>query len=411
MNKEQDLFSDVIKEKLENYCYPVDVDSWDIIEQNLNSVNRRSSQQRWIAVVAIAASIALLLYFVIPINKKTQSHGTADQLSENEETIIQNVSKEEIIQSFFMQNVEYSPVSKKSKSIKRQAENSIATAVILKEEISKEETVISSKEEQTSKEYNLISSTPGLNFGDEERAPISSKPKKQRSVNFSFSSGRILLAQNSSDAMQKPNRSPLIPSDPDLEYFKSAAFEVSRPGIKDIINDESFSEIVYQLPLSFGVTIKKELSRTFAIESGIVYSFISTSFSKEYLRTSAKLQLHYIGIPLNIHTRLIGNQYSKWGVYFAAGGMVEKGLLAHYQQKIYYDNIDNYTKTVISDEKIDGFQWSVGISPGIDYKVLKNYSIYFEPKLSYYFDNNQPISARTNHPLVIGINAGVRYLW
>jgi predicted porin len=91
--------------------------------------------------------------------------------------------------------------------------------------------------------------------------------------------------------------------------------------------------------------------------------------------------------------------------------MVEKGILSHFVQRTYYDNIDNHMKTITSNEKIKGLQWSLGISPGVDYHIHKNYSFYFEPKLSYYFDNNQPKSARTIHPLVVGINAGVRYVW
>jgi predicted porin len=89
--------------------------------------------------------------------------------------------------------------------------------------------------------------------------------------------------------------------------------------------------------------------------------------------------------------------------------MVEKGLLSHYTQK--QDLNNEHIAKITSDENIEGLQWSVAVAPGIDYKLNKNYSIYLEPKVSYYFDNNQPISARTEHPVVFGVNAGFRFSW
>jgi predicted porin len=88
--------------------------------------------------------------------------------------------------------------------------------------------------------------------------------------------------------------------------------------------------------------------------------------------------------------------------------MLEKGLLSHYSQNRYEGNVRINT---VSDEKIDGLQWSLNTSFGVDYKLIKNYSIYLEPKVSYYLKNNQPMSARTENPLIIGFNAGIRYSW
>jgi len=35
--------------------------------------------------------------------------------------------------------------------------------------------------------------------------------------------------------------------------------------------------------------------------------------------------------------------------------------------------------------------------------------LYVEPRFSYYFDNNQPVSIRTDRPVSIGIGGGLRY--
>jgi len=118
MNEEKDIFCEVIKDKLDNYSYPVDNGSWEEIEQHLGSISKKKTRQRFIFAFAVAASIALLLYLIIPINKKIYHHGTAAQISKNEETIIKDLSEKETIQSSFLQTDQYSTVVKKSKSNK-----------------------------------------------------------------------------------------------------------------------------------------------------------------------------------------------------------------------------------------------------------------------------------------------------
>ena len=86
--------------------------------------------------------------------------------------------------------------------------------------------------------------------------------------------------------------------------------------------------------------------------------------------------------------------------------MAEKGLRSIYTENEYIEDRTITTKTITN---IDGLQWSVNGAIGTTYKFQRNWGIYFEPKVSHYFDNNQPISARTNQPTVIGLTAGIRY--
>jgi len=45
---------------------------------------------------------------------------------------------------------------------------------------------------------------------------------------------------------------------------------------------------------------------------------------------------------------------------------------------------------------------------GVDVTLVKNFSIYFEPRVGYYFRNIQPLSIRTASPLSVELNAGLR---
>lgn len=413
MDEEKDIFSELVKDKLENYTLPVDDDSWDKIAERLRPASRGKAQRWQISALAVAASILLLL-LLFPLNKKTYHHETADHLSGHEETIIQNVPEKEIVQSVSQQSGKRSKVFGKSYPIERLLENELTVEVIFKEEITEENPAMPAKEEPAKEtpEVNInrsVSTNYNFDIGKSGQEP-SIKHKKRQSIRFSLGSGGNILAKNNADMLQN-----IIVNAPGeylnfSTYHKAPAQTFADSRTDDILLYEDYPDATYHLPLSFGITVKKELNRTFSIESGIVYSFLATSFRKDFpQRSRANLQLHYIGIPLNLHTHILGSRSSAWEVYLSTGGMVEKGFLSHFLQTNYYT--DNAQATIISNEKIKGLQWSVGISPGIDYRILKNYSIYLEPKLNYYFDNDQPVSARTKHPVVVGINAGIRYSW
>jgi len=405
MDKEKDIFSEIVKEKLTNYSLPTGDDSWEKIEERLTPASRRKIQTRWIAALAVAASIALL-FLLFPFNKKTQQHETASQLSNHEETIIQNVPEKGTDQPVISQNVEHPKVVRKSQPVSRLAENNLTTEVTSTEENTEGGSSIPATEKPAVKKNHSASISSSPDFEKETPMPAI-KRKKRQSIRFSFGSGESLLAVNGTGL-----KSSVDNLNTDFAYFRGAVQAAPISTTKDILSAENYPDINYHLPLSFGLTIKKELNRTFSIESGIVYSFLETSFNRQNpQKSAADLQLHYLGIPLNLHTRIVGDRLSRWEAYLSAGGMVEKGILSHFVQKNYFNGSNSPVESITLNERINGLQWSVSISPGIDYQIYKHYSIYLEPKVSYYFDNNQPVSARTEHPVVIGINAGIRYSW
>ena len=402
MDKEKDPFIEIVKEKLTNYSLPVDDDSWEKIEEQLNAAPRKKVQGRWIAAIAVAASIALL-FLLFPTNKKTLQYETASQLPNHEETIIQDVPEKGTDQPVPSQNGELPKIFGKSQPVNRLAKNELTDEVIPAEDVPEEKSSATETEETTVADKRPVFINPSLDF-DKETPITVTKHKKRKSIRFSFGSGESLLAENNANLNTRENV--MVPN---LSYFRSATFSVTNSKTNDILSYESYPDVSTHVPLSFGVTVEKELNRTFSIESGIVYTYLSTTFNREFPKSTAELELHYLGIPLNVQARIFSDRSSQWKVYLSAGGMVEKGIQSHFVQKNV--NNDNAVFSATSNEKIKGLQWSVSASPGIDYQIYKNYSIYLEPKISYYFDNDQPVSARTKHPVILGINAGIRYTW
>ena len=406
MDNEKDRFIEIVKDKLTNYTLPVDDDSWNKIAERLNPAPHKNIRLWWIAAIAAAACIALL-FLLFPINQKTVQQETANQLSGHEKPIIQDVPKKETVQSALPLSAESPKIDRKTRLPEQLPENNLTAEAIPEKENLPVETPSKENPKSAENQYPIPSDS---NFGEEKQTPII-KNKKQRSIQLSFGSGRNLFADNKTNIQQPPSQTTFAMSQ-NTGYFRASALSLSQSKTEEILSYTDYPNVTTHLPLSFGVTLKKRLTRTFAVESGIVYTFLSTSFNRESSpKSHADLQLHYLGIPLNLHTRIYGDRLSKWEVYLSTGGMIEKGIYSHFLQKTYYDNINNTVQTIVSNEKIRGLQWSVNISPGVDYQIYKSYSIYLEPKLSYYFDNDQPVSARTKHPVVVGINAGVRYRW
>lgn len=177
-----------------------------------------------------------------------------------------------------------------------------------------------------------------------------------------------------------------------------------------IVPDESFSpedypDADYALPISVGMMVRKNLNERVALESGLVYTYLSSRFAASgSLSRKARLELHYLGIPLNLVVYAWNRP--KWNVYFTAGGMVEKGLKSLYTEQAYREG----EQAVLSrSESIGGVQWSVNFSAGAEYRFYKAWSVYLEPRLSRYFDSGQPASYRTAHRWSVGLAGGVRY--
>jgi len=172
-----------------------------------------------------------------------------------------------------------------------------------------------------------------------------------------------------------------------------------------ILTPSDFTNIVHSPPVSFGLIVRKNLNKMWSVESGLLYTYLLSTYDNQGMqRSDAKLHLHYVGIPVNLVAQVWRN--TKWEIYIASGCTVEKGLLSNYIQNQYFGN-QTYTTTV--KQNIDGLQFSINASLGATYKLQQKIGIYFEPKISYYLNNNQPISARTELPLIIGFNAGLRF--
>ena len=167
------------------------------------------------------------------------------------------------------------------------------------------------------------------------------------------------------------------------------------------------TKLNHRVPVTVGVGVQYELTNRWALETGVTYTYLhSTGKSEGVFTYTTTQQLHYVGVPLSASYKFI--DANRFEMYARAGGAVERAVSAKRIQTIGTadDNLSNSTT-----QKIDrqGVQFSTSVAVGAELKLSQRVGIYAEAGAGYFFDNNQPLSYRTEHPLSLTLQAGARF--
>ena len=166
------------------------------------------------------------------------------------------------------------------------------------------------------------------------------------------------------------------------------------------------TELNHRVPFTVGVGVQYELTNRWALESGVTYTYLnSTGKSEGMFAYKTSQELHYVGVPLSASYKFVDTKHVE--LYTRAGGAVERAVAAKRTQTISTtdENIGNSTT-----QKIDckGVQLSATVAVGAELKITQRVGLYAEAGAGYFFDNNQPLSYRTEHPLSLTLQAGAR---
>ena len=170
---------------------------------------------------------------------------------------------------------------------------------------------------------------------------------------------------------------------------------------------QTFTNIKHRMPINVVASLKWYFADDWAIESGLSYTFLQSelhSGSQLYWEDTQKL--HYVGIPLKIHRNIWGN--SRFSVYASVGGMIEKcvsgSLESVYATGEATPEVENY------DVNEHPFQWSLTAAVGGQVNLIRQLSMFVEPGLAYYFDDNSQMETiRKEHPLNFNLQFGLRF--
>ena len=165
------------------------------------------------------------------------------------------------------------------------------------------------------------------------------------------------------------------------------------------------SEPRHYFPVSVGLELKYSfLNDRLGVGLGVNYTFLNSQYDALVDRTyegDVEQSIHYIGVPLNFYVNILSGK--RLTFYANAGCMVERAV------RVDYDITDLYRIRYRKSLDPVGVQWSANVGIGLEYRIWDFMGIYVDPRLTYFFDCDQPYSVRTEQPLQFNLELGFRF--
>lgn len=414
-NHLQDPFTEQVRQKLEHHQMPVEADVWEGIQEQITPKKR--FVPAWVYVsISVAAGLALIISLGNYLFLNQVSEETSVDIVQNQTEIVRADVVQETIEK-------ETAVSGTSTTI---SEKQVLKPSLKQKTLAPVEKLLAV---ETSEPFVAQQSETEIAIVKEASPVITPKPKEERSTETAEkpveqkSTKKLSelvdeLAEDWTDLIRKKKDnqallaagfgsgigSSSVTLTPRSRSYRAESLVDVETSYSSILTPNDFYQKEYLPPVSLGLSVRLPLDERFAVESGLVYTYLLTKLSGSRVGDyRADLNLHYLGLPVNLVASLLKEK--KWEIYLAAGGMIEKGLRSDYNQ---YQNFDGTEITTDANTAVEGVQWSLNGTLGVSYAIGKQISLYLDPKLSYYFENEQPFSIRKELPLLIGVNAGVR---
>ncbi|MDR0694721.1 MAG: PorT family protein [Prevotellaceae bacterium] len=383
----------LFRDKLENYETPVDPAGWEIIRRRLQRQKQRKTAIRWFSTGAAAAAVALffLLYYppvtgqlpvvptvaavtplsiAVPGEMRQPAPMLADNVPVATHKTIAPLPEKPLLETTRHEIPAITPVP-------ADTAHTVNTSPQMTAEAKEEEA-------ETPVQPAMQDSLPVFPLSGEE-ITLPEQPKRKKWT--------LALLANRSGGISAAGYSEITDKSYAFNETASASFSNSDRMINASV------EATHHIPLAFGLTFRFYFTSHWAVEAGLVYTYLSSEYKygNDY---RLKQQLHYLGLPVHIVYQFIGSK--RFSVYVSGGGMPEKGVSANYTTVTSFSATD-------SRENIAGWQWSLNGQIGGGYHFSKHFSLYAEPGVRYFFpDARQPESVRTERPFNFSMGFGIR---
>ncbi len=432
--KNKDLFEHLVKSKLVDYKAEVSPLGWEKLESSLLAAQKtKVIRKKWIisSLGAVAAAMIGVFFIFQSINEEQPMH-----ISENRETITEsnkthkNKTTTDISESTLFK--------KKRVEIKESTEILVAdnvstqqyktigeqlSPIVEKEEVS---SVITSSEEDDKTEIKALENEKETSKYDEATkqqliedfinegkrsiassdGSIMSKRKAKNSLSLTGQSGLLGSQQTSST----PNTLRSSISD---TYGMFALNKMTINNDEDEEEIKSESEINHMQPVSFGVLTTFPLTSRFQIETGLVYTYLSSETKSKFAdyNESEKVQFHYLGVPLNLNYTLFS--INKLDMFVSAGAMIEKdisGRINYSDEKKTSAFNSGYASNKSSKIKQQNPQFSISSGLGITYPIYDNTKLFGKIGGKYYIKaNNEFRTYYSDEKFGLNLQFGIKF--
>lgn len=431
MRKDDELWLKKIKEQLDDYSEPLPAAGWERLEKALPAsppagAGKRIVFRRWAmtaaAVALVAVSSVSLWLMQSPMVDDVRRSAEPilakmpDAMPEPAKPSAQGEQSEPVIRRVPRQENSHQQLlvaqhrDEKTSEVRvklQGEENKETSAMVGNENITggqgnEEQTAenSSSVPEKRSREAYRPSGKDKLHLPVEKK---SSEGKKGWALGMSVgNTGGLANLDNAggNDLMSNPTTRPMFSDKLDLSNISNNIVDI--PEDKELVFDNGLpylrqaapgiKDIKHKQPISFGVSVRKELPKNFSVETGVTYTMLASEITYEGGSEKVDQKLHYIGIPVRANWSFINDK--RFTVYVSAGGAVEKCV---------------YGKIAGEKETVKPLQLSVMGAVGAQYNISNRVGIYVEPGVSYFFDDGSSVvTIRKENPTNFTLQAGVR---
>ena len=433
-NDRKDPFSEIFRQRLINKPTPPDANCWDEIEARLQK--KRAISPLWLSL-AIAASVITAVFIINNLKPDNKQHTYNEAITLNENTSDKETSSDVVETALGNEHEGVIAEVKKKKESTDDKSDEKKDPVSSPDKLTgtTKPPIITETTESALKVDQAESAEQKKEPAKQTEKDSEDAPPVQKNVdNLQYRSIENLMAYDTGKKRsQKKNKnwlmlsglgsagglgyllSSIVVSSGENEYVFDAPKDnnLGSPGL-DPENggddketgplpepQKEITDINTSIPVSFGITVRKKLNKTIGIETGLLYTYLSSDLKLIGAdHSDATLNLHYLGIPVNLIVNIVDKK--RWNLYVSGGGMIDKGLQSVHIKK----GSGNNSKERGS---ISGLQWSLNGGLGVSYNFYEYLNLYVEPGMSYFFDSNQPISRRTENPFSFNFRAGIRY--
>lgn len=422
-----DQFNDIFKTKLENFemdDFPID--GWEQIETKLPKGNTRFV---WFTPMRIAAALligVLVTASVFYLHNTTQpttsstllvAAADSDAFADTEETLSE-ASIPTDAQNQVPSSASVKAIVAKVDQMYQPATKSNAMLAVIEEKLAERNIQIAQGEtmqiqetlseatdavnDQVSKKPKSASNrsayTKSLRSTDESSTlSYHTSNHKGEDKKWGFGCGAGAFASQSGSSLGMYTFKNSRHADKNLMLMNAASFSNQIPR----------SEIDHHTPLSVGLSVSRRLNDRFALQSGLVYSYLASDWKTNGVHhTKTKQSLHFIGVPISVVYKIA--EWNKFLLYASAGGMCELNVKGNLRYKYY--NSDELLSETNEGIRMTEPYWSVNAKAGISYPLVKFVSLYVEAGADYYFKNNSDIETiRTEKPANFDFQFGLRF--
>lgn len=437
-----DQWQDNLRNRMERHEETAPEGLWEEIDQLITAggldgrISRAHTLRVWgrrIAATAAVAAVAIVLLFIV---RNSSMENQSDEVFTGNSTPISPQIEQPIEEISIADNKETpSTFTPGSRPASKQQQFLQEPEVLLAGNRNEEVTSLGSESENSTvvadeKDHDAVN--PDKNaINPEEQGAIATDPDPETGRNDLIrDSGRPaldtgnghdrLLAMNSRSDHHNQTKwqtglsmsnAPSGSSETHSGYGTFAVTETVEEQYHFLANDtreQVYTDVNHHQPITFGLTLRYNLSERWSVASGLTYSQLSSelhSGSGNYYYDDRQT-LHYIGVPLNIAYTFW--QSPKLSAYLSSGGLVEKNVAGRLTSNYYID--DQLEITTRENISTDHLQWSVNTAIGLGYRISNNIGLYAEPGISYYFKNSSELETiYKDNPLHFNLRLGLRF--